>query len=128
MKRCGEALTRGAVFLGLMVGCSGGDGAEEAQPERAATASEALVARPKARLVLTDAVVERLQQRAKAGDAAWVALESRCSGYAAGSVYAPNGNAYPGYPNVGQGYQGEEYLPVIRALGLCYRAATDEAA
>jgi hypothetical protein len=40
----------------------------------------------------------------------------------------PNGTAYPDYPNVGQGYQGEEYLPVIRALGLCYRTSTDSAA
>jgi hypothetical protein len=40
----------------------------------------------------------------------------------------PSGASYPDYPNVGQGYQGEEYLPVIRALGLCYRTATDSAA
>ena len=48
-------------------------------------------------------------------------LKKRCDDYATGTIYPPNGNAYPNYPNVGQGYQGEEYLPVIRALGLCYR-------
>src|SRR5258706_8672271 len=41
---------------------------------------------------------------------------------------APNANAYPDFPNVGQGYQGEEYVPVVRALGLCYRTSTDTTA
>jgi hypothetical protein len=87
-----------------------------------------LTARPSARLILSDAVLIRLRARAASGDAAWGELEQRCDGYATGTAYPPNGNAYPDYPNVGQGYQGEEYLPVIRALGLCYRASGDAAA
>src|SRR5678815_5729267 len=43
-------------------------------------------------------------------------------------MYAPNGNAYPDFPNVGQGYQGEDYVPVVRALGLCYRTTIDASA
>ena len=34
---------------------------------------------------------------------------------------APNAAAYPDYPDVGSGYQGEDYVPAIRALGLCYQ-------
>src|SRR5262249_20679968 len=40
---------------------------------------------------------------------------------ATGTMYPPSGPAYPSFPNVGQGYQGEEYLPPIMNLGLCYR-------
>jgi hypothetical protein len=97
-------------------------------PESAGTETLSLTARPSARLVLSDAVLTRLRARAASGDAAWTELKQRCDGYATGTAYPPNGNAYPNYPNVGQGYQGEEYLPVIRALGLCYRASSDAAA
>ena len=37
---------------------------------------------------------------------------------------APNGSAYPDYPDVGSGYQGEDYVPAIRALGLCYQTVS----
>src|SRR6185436_13558330 len=82
---------------------------------------EALVARPAVRLILTDSVLKRLQQRAASGDAAWVALKQLCDGYATGTMNAPKGAAFPDFPNVGSGYQGEDYVPAIRALGLCYR-------
>src|SRR5262249_30290623 len=55
-------------------------------------------------------------------------LKARCDGYATGTMNPPGGDAYPDFPNVGSGYQGEDYLPVIRALGLCYRTSTDAAA
>jgi hypothetical protein len=114
-------------------GCSGSGGSSSDESvgsteAESGSSAQALVARPAARLILTDAVITRLQQRAAAGEAAWTALKSRCDGYATGTMYAPNGNAYPDFPNVGQGYQGEEYLPVIRALGLCYRTTTDATA
>src|SRR5206468_6385431 len=48
--------------------------------------------------------------------------------YTTGTVSPPNGDAYPNYPNIGAGYQGEEYVPVVRTLGLCYRATSDAAA
>ena len=82
------------------------------------------MSRPAARLILSESVLQQLRQRVAAGDPAWTQLKKRCDDYTTGTVYPPNGNAYPDYPNVGQGYQGEEYLPVIRALGLCYRTVT----
>jgi hypothetical protein len=115
------------VASAFALGCSGSLEPGEELAEQAEISREMLVARPAARLVLTSAVVQRLQQRAAAGDPAWTALKERCEGYATGTMYAPSSNAYPNYPNVGQGYQGEEYLPVIRALGLCYRTASDAA-
>ena len=108
-----------AVFSSSVLACSA------ASPsDGSAQAEQALVARPAARLILTESLLSQLRQRVSAGDAAWTALKKRCDDYATGTVYPPNGNAYPGYPNVGQGYQGEEYLPVIRALGLCYRTVS----
>jgi hypothetical protein len=119
----------GSIFtasFGLFaLGCSGAGAPSEAVE---ASSAQALVSRPAARLILTDDVLKRLQARAAAGDAAWTELKQKCDGYAGGSMTAPNGAAYPDFPNVGQGYQGEDYLPVIRALGLCYRTSTDAAA
>jgi hypothetical protein len=74
---------------------------------------------------LSGATLSRLKARASAGDAAWTALQGKCDGYVNGTMYAPNGSAYPDFPNVGQGYQGEDYVPAIRALGLCYRTTSD---
>ncbi|HEY2407830.1 MAG TPA: DNRLRE domain-containing protein [Polyangiaceae bacterium] len=108
-----------AGISGFSWGCSGAHNA----PEQARATTEMQVARPAARLILSDAMVQRLQARAAAGEAAWTALKARCDGYATGTMNPPNGDAYPDFPNVGQGYQGEDYLPAIRALGLCYRTA-----
>ena len=82
MERPGDKLTRSllVVIAGLVWGCSGSEKSLEFQAERAASAAEQLVARPQARLLLTDSVLQRLQQRAAAGDAAWQALQSRCDG------------------------------------------------
>jgi hypothetical protein len=74
---------------------------------------------------LSDTTLSRLKARASAGDASWTALKARCDGYVNGTMYAPNGSAYPDFPSVGQGYQGEDYVPAIRALGLCYRTTSD---
>jgi hypothetical protein len=115
-----------AVLSSFVLGCSGTT--RNPIEESVGTAKDSLVARPSARLILSESAVGRLRERAAAGDAAWNALKARCDGYATGTMNAPNGNAYPDFPNVGQGYQGEEYPPVVRALGLCYRTTTDAAA
>jgi len=73
------------------------------------------------RLYLTDAVLGLLQKRAAARDAAWNALRSHCDALAGGMFNPPTGNAYPNFPDVGQGYEGDGYLPEIMNLGLCYR-------
>ncbi|WP_437715722.1 DNRLRE domain-containing protein [Sorangium sp. So ce448] len=114
-----------------LLGCLGvadPDGLAEPAEEDVGASEEMLVARPAARLILTDSVVARLKARAAAGDAAWTALKKRCDDYTTGTMHPPNGSTYPGYPNVGQGYQGDEYPPVVRALGICYRVTTDTAA
>jgi hypothetical protein len=80
-----------------------------------------LTARPSPRLILSASVISRLKARAASGEPAWKALKQRCDSYATDTMYAPNGNAYPDFPNVGSGYQGEDYVPAIRALGLCYQ-------
>ncbi len=94
------------------------------------TSQQAIVARPAARLFLTSPVLSRLKTRAAAGDAAWTALKAQCEGLTTATMNAPNGDAYPSRPNVGQGYQGEEYVSPVMALGLCYRvtSGTDDAA
>ncbi len=128
-----QSFARSIAFVGFVgaaaTGCSGteADSAEWAE-EDLGTTEAMLVSRPAARLVLTDAVLKRLKERAAAGDASWTALKKRCDDYATGTMYPPNSNQYPSYPNVGQGYQGEEYPPVVRALGLCYRVTSDTAA
>ena len=73
------------------------------------------------RLYLTDSVLGLLQKRAVANDAAWTALRTHCDALTGGAFNPPTGNAYPNFPNVGQGYQGDGYLPEIMSLGLCYR-------
>src|ERR1019366_405123 len=74
-----------------------------------------------ARLYLTAAVLQRLQQRAAAQDPAWVALKAHCDGLAGGTFNTPSQPAYPNFPDVGQGYEGDGYLPEVMNLGLCYR-------
>jgi hypothetical protein len=110
-----------AGLAGSALGCSGA-GTEEL---RAEATTAALVDRPAARLVLSPAFLTRLKARAAAGDPAWTALKRRCDDYTTGTFHPPNQSPYATYPNVGQGYQGEEYPPVVRALGLCYRTTSD---
>ncbi|MCL4749935.1 MAG: hypothetical protein KJ015_07240 [Myxococcales bacterium] len=110
------------------VACGGGAG----QPKKACrdgVASQASALATSSRLFLTASVVTRLQARAAASDPAWVALKKVCDGYTTGSVYPPNGNAYPGSTSVGSGYQGDGYLDAIQTIALCYRTVkgVDEA-
>ncbi|WP_394824971.1 hypothetical protein [Pendulispora albinea] len=88
------------------------------------------MARPAARLFLTPTLVARLKARAAESDPAWTQLKLKCDGYAAGAINPPSAAAYSKFPNIGPGYQGEEYLPPIMSLGLCYRvvAGSDAAA
>ena len=88
------------------------------------TRSQGLVSRPAARIFLTPELLDRLRARAAAGEAAWTKLAQSCDGLASGTVYPPSGTAYPNKPDVGSGYQGEDYLPAVAALGLCYRTAS----
>jgi hypothetical protein len=73
------------------------------------------------RLYLNNSVLSLLQKRAAGSDPAWIALRAHCDSLAGGTFNLPSGNAYPNFPDVGQGYQGDGYLPEIMSLGLCYR-------
>jgi hypothetical protein len=79
------------------------------------------------RLYLSSDVLSLLQQRAASSDPTWVALKAHCDGLTGGTFNLPSGNAYPDFPNVGQGYEGDGYLPEIRNLGLCYRVTPSAA-
>ncbi len=106
-------------ILSFGVGCSSAP-IDVADAVVAESNPQGLSARPQARLILTGATLSRLKARASAGDSTWAALKQQCDGYATGTMYAPNGSAYTDFPNVRAGYQGEDYVPAIRALGLCY--------
>ena len=96
--------------------CGGAPSAEQiASTSQAATPARA------AKLLLTGQVLARLQARAAANDPGWTTLKSHCDGLVTGTVDIPSGNAYPDYPNVGQGYEGDGYLPEVFSLGLCYQ-------
>src|SRR4051812_20457783 len=116
-----------AACSSLSLACGTATGSSD-PAEQLKSTTEMLVARPGVRLVLSGTLLARLKARATAGDASWTELKQKCDGYANGTMYAPNGAAYPDFPNVGQGYQGEDYVPAIRALGLCYRTTSDAAA
>jgi hypothetical protein len=94
--------------------CGSTPGERTAQSQQAGTGHAA-------RLILTGDVLTRLQMRAAANDTAWTALKAHCDGLVTGTANVPTGNAYPNFPNVGQGYQGDGYLPEILDLGLCYQ-------
>jgi hypothetical protein len=112
-------------FVGavLPLACNNGsitDGPGVAAPMRTCRVRQGVTTLT-SRLYLTDAVVAALQLRAAASDPAWVALRAHCDGLTGGTFNPPTGNAYPGFPDVGQGYEGDGYLPEIMNLGLCYR-------
>ncbi len=74
-------------------------------------------------LLVDEALLTRLVSRAHGGDPAWQALATRCDQRAGATFEAPGGKAYPDFPDVGPGYQGEDYLDPLLELGLCYRVA-----
>jgi hypothetical protein len=76
---------------------------------------------PHPRLILDSATLTTLRQRATSANPQWVALKARCDSYIGGTVEYPSGNAYPDLPNLGQGYQGSDYVPALLAEGMCYQ-------
>jgi hypothetical protein len=107
-----------AVVASLVSGCGSDD-----TTRGSARSSAAAVTTGSARIWLTSDLIVRLRARAAAADPAWTALKAHCDTMAADSVELPSGNAYPNPPAIGQGYQGDGYLPEILAFGLCYRTA-----
>ncbi len=114
----------------VSIGCSGEKGASSSSANNSSTPAGAQIVTVTsaltagARIWLTGSVLARLQQRAAANDPAWTALASRCDADATGTIETPAGDAYPDPPGIGQGYEGDAYIPEIMALGLCYQTAS----
>src|ERR1019366_5886164 len=112
----------GLAMAGISMGAiAAGCGASSPSSSSSSSVSSALSSSP--RIWLTGAVLAGLQQRAASGDAAWKSLSARCDADATGTVNPPTGAAYPNPPDIGQGYEGDGYVPEILALGLCYQTA-----
>ncbi|WP_158881912.1 hypothetical protein [Rhodanobacter sp. L36] len=85
----------------------------------ASAAAPTLAAHP--RLILDPTTLATLRLRAAANGAQWVALKKQCDSYIGGTVGYPTDATYPDLPNLGQGYEGESYLPALLAEGMCYQ-------
>jgi len=82
-------------------------------------ATVTLAAHP--RLILDANTLTTLRQGASANTPQWQALLATCNSYIGGTVNYPTGATYPDLPNVGQGYEGESYLPALMEEALCYQ-------
>ncbi len=99
-------------------------GAPASAPAPAAFGVQALAATtlaPHPRLLLDGATLTALRQRATSSNPQWTALKAKCDSYIGGNVEYPSGNTYPNLPNLGQGYQGSDYVPALLAEGMCYQ-------
>ncbi|WP_255436906.1 hypothetical protein [Rhodanobacter sp. PCA2] len=76
---------------------------------------------PHPRLLLDSATLATLRQRATSSNPDWTTLKAQCDSYIGGTVEYPSGNPYPNKPNIGQGYQGSDYVPALLAEGMCYQ-------
>ncbi len=98
-----------------------------ASPTAGITSSPAIgAARP--RILLDEATLRRLRQKATAGNIEWATLKEQCDLYLGGSVEYPDGNNYPDNGSIGAGYQGDGYLHPLLNLGLCYQTTKTVAA
>src|SRR5207248_523470 len=92
LRRYSILASAGAIAAAVVAGCSSSDTADS---ENITTSGARLIARPAPRIMLTPSLLARLQARAAAGDAAWIALKGQCDGYAKGTMNPPSANAYP---------------------------------
>ena len=72
-------------------------------------------------MILDAATLATLRARAAANTPQWVALKAACDSLIGGTVNDPTQNNYPNLPNLGQGYQGESYLPALLNEAMCYQ-------
>ncbi|HEY8681829.1 MAG TPA: hypothetical protein VIM06_01540, partial [Rhodanobacter sp.] len=84
-------------------------------------AAGAVTLAPHPRLILDGNTLTALRQRAASNSAQWQTLKATCDSYIGGTVQYPTGTAYPNLPNMGQGYEGDAYLPALLAEGMCYQ-------
>ena len=88
---------------------------------RADASALALILPAHPRLILDSATLATLSQRAGANTAQWKVLKSSCDSFLGGTVQYPTGTAYPDLPNLGQGYEGNTYLPALLSEAMCYQ-------
>lgn len=74
------------------------------------------------RVLLVPAMLAALRERARNGDPAWRALRASCAALR-GAVEWPDGNDYPPWGGIGEGYQGEGYFDALLNLALCYQVS-----
>ena len=113
------AVTADASSSGTGSQASGGIVAAAVNAVPAVTAPAITASHP--RMILDATTLATLRQRAASNTTEWKALKAVCDGYIGGSVEYPTGNAYPDKPNVGSGYQGEDYLPALLSEAMCYQ-------
>jgi hypothetical protein len=73
------------------------------------------------RLILDAATLTTLRARSLANTAQWQSLKATCDSFIGGTVQYPTGTAYPDLPNLGQGYEGNTYLPALLNEAMCYQ-------
>jgi hypothetical protein len=93
-----------------------------ALPIRLAAVSAPTVATTHPYLLLDATTLAALRQRATANTAEWTQLKAACDTYIGGTVNYPTGAPYPDPPNLGQGYEGDVYFPVLMNEAMCYQA------
>ncbi|HET7541199.1 MAG TPA: DNRLRE domain-containing protein [Polyangiaceae bacterium] len=83
------------------------------------------------RIFLDAATLSSLRGKAQASAGAWTTLRATCNSYLNGTTksvcYPPpdplpaSCNPYPNLPDVGEGYQGDDYAAAVLNLGVCYQ-------
>jgi len=122
--RLAATLAREPCVATRVLALVGGTPTQRSGPTPASLAPRALATNmaPHPRLILDAQTLAKLRGRAVPSNADWTALKKVCDSFIGGNVEYPKGNAYPNKPNLGQGYQGDEYFAALMSEGLCYQA------
>jgi hypothetical protein len=86
-----------------------------------ATGARSLALGAHPRIFLDQPEMAGLLSQVKAGSTAWKAVQGRCDDFLKGTVEWPDGDDYPDSDSIGEGYQGDGYLPPLMELGICYQ-------
>ncbi|MGA7298612.1 MAG: hypothetical protein WBW92_14030 [Rhodanobacteraceae bacterium] len=85
------------------------------------SATQAQIISGHPRMILDNATLATLRQRANANTTQWQALKGYCDSVVGGTIQQPNNNSWASPPNIGSNYQGHGYINAVMNLGLCYR-------
>lgn len=73
------------------------------------------------RMILDNATLTTLRQRANANTPQWQSLKTYCDSVLGGTVAGPVPDSWESLPDIGSNYQGGGYINAVMNLGLCYR-------